>query len=101
MKKTFTKYPTKIMASSVGNVSWQEISDELQSVQADIDAFLQTSDSNMIWDTYAEAHNSGDVDKAELIAQATKKFHQSISQAIDVYKTQIEKIDNGAYTRLL
>jgi len=93
-KRTFTKYPTKIMASSIGNVSWWEISDELQCVQADIDTFLQTSDSDIIWDTYAEAHNSGDVDKAEQIAQATKQFHESISQAIDVYKRQIENIGN-------
>lgn len=99
--KHYTKYPsTPITASSIDGVSWDDIWNELKGAQLTVQNFVNYSDSDMVWDTYAEAYNAGESDKVHQLLQASKQFKQSVTDAMNIYQSQVQGIKNGDYIRI-
>ena len=101
MGRNGTKYPQSyVKASSVGDISWGDIWQELKGAELTVSNFVQSANSDIVWDTYATAHNENDASKVRQLLQATKQFKQALTEAVNIYHKQVQGIDQGLYTEI-
>jgi hypothetical protein len=103
MKRQFTTRPANqkvIAASSIDGVTWDDIWQNLKDAEMTLYNFVQYSDSDIVWDTYVEAHNAGDSDKAHQLLQASKQLNEAVHVAMSTYERQVKGIQAGDYTRI-
>lgn len=101
MKRTRTKYPQNITASDSINPTWENINSPCIAARDAINALVGSEYFDKVWDIYAEASNSGNLDKIQQLVAASEQLRDAVSDDIEIYKKQIDNIAAGEYTRII
>ena len=101
MRRKFKKY---VRASSDNAIEWRTIATELAAARERISEFLfankPVTGDDLVWDTFAEANNAGDVDALSQLYEATKQLRQAVDSAVDIYERQVQGMQQGDYIRI-